>query len=79
MHKLGDFELHAVTDGKFKLDGGAMFGIVPKPVWEKAAPADDRNRITLSLSPLLIRTGSKNVLVDTGIVGIRKLLPLRVE
>jgi glyoxylase-like metal-dependent hydrolase (beta-lactamase superfamily II) len=67
MHRLGDFELHAVSDGFFRLDGGAMFGIVPKPLWEKVAPPDDRNRITLSLTPLLIRTGKKNVLVDTGI------------
>jgi len=67
MHKLGDFELHAVSDGMFKLDGGAMFGIVPKPVWEKVMPADDRNRIPLSLTCLLIRTGKKNVLVDTGL------------
>src|SRR5262245_26633281 len=67
MHKLGEFELHAVSDGFFRLDGGAMFGIVPKPVWEKAAPADARNRIRLSLTTLLIRTGQKNVLVDTGL------------
>jgi glyoxylase-like metal-dependent hydrolase (beta-lactamase superfamily II) len=67
MHRLGTFELHAIRDGVFRLDGGAMFGIVPKPVWEKLAPADDRNRIVLSLTCLLIRTGSKNVLVDTGI------------
>lgn len=67
MHKLGDYELHAVSDGFFKLDGGAMFGIVPKPVWEKVMPPDDRNRILLSLTCLLIRTGKKNVLVDTGL------------
>ncbi len=67
MHRLGDFELHALSDGFFKLDGGAMFGIVPKPAWEKVARPDVRNRITLSLTTLLIRTGSKNVLVDTGI------------
>ena len=67
MHKLGDFELHALSDGFFGLDGGAMFGIVPKPIWEKLMPPDDRNRIRLSLTPLLIRTGKKNVLVDTGI------------
>ena len=45
MHKLGDYELHAVSDGSFKLDGGAMFGIVPKPVWEKVMPADGRQLI----------------------------------
>jgi glyoxylase-like metal-dependent hydrolase (beta-lactamase superfamily II) len=67
MHQLGAFELHAVSDGFFRLDGGAMFGIVPKPVWEKAAPPDARNRIRLSLTTLLIRTGRENVLVDTGL------------
>ncbi len=66
MHRLGDFELHIVSDGTFRLDGGAMFGIVPKPVWEKVARPDERNRITLALNCLLIRTGKQNVLVDTG-------------
>ncbi|MBI2900361.1 MAG: MBL fold metallo-hydrolase [Planctomycetes bacterium] len=65
--KLGRFELDAVSDGFFRLDGGAMFGIVPKVAWEKVTRVDDRNRIFLSLSTLLIRTGSANVLVDTGI------------
>jgi glyoxylase-like metal-dependent hydrolase (beta-lactamase superfamily II) len=67
MHRLGEFELHAVSDGFFRLDGGAMFGIVPKPLWEKVAPPDERNRITLSLTALLVRTGQRNVLVDTGV------------
>lgn len=65
--RLGRLELATVRDGLFKLDGGAMFGIVPKPVWERVAPPDSRNRIQLSLNPLLIKTGSKNILVDTGI------------
>jgi glyoxylase-like metal-dependent hydrolase (beta-lactamase superfamily II) len=67
MQKLGDFELHAVSDGTFRLDGGAMFGIVPKPVWEKSAPADARNRILLALTTLLVKAGSKTILVDTGL------------
>jgi glyoxylase-like metal-dependent hydrolase (beta-lactamase superfamily II) len=65
--RLGRFELATVRDGLFKLDGGAMFGIVPKPVWERVAPPDARNRVQLSLNPLLVRTGSKAILVDTGI------------
>lgn len=65
MQRLGEFELHALSDGYFRLDGGAMFGIVPKPVWEKALPADARNRIRLSLTCLLVK-GPKTVLVDTG-------------
>ncbi|MBI3272601.1 MAG: MBL fold metallo-hydrolase [Planctomycetes bacterium] len=63
----GDFHLASLSDGVFRLDGGAMFGIVPKPLWKKRAPPDRLNRITLGLRPLLIRTGTKNILVDTGI------------
>jgi glyoxylase-like metal-dependent hydrolase (beta-lactamase superfamily II) len=65
--RLGDFELISLSDGQFRLDGGAMFGVVPKPLWQRRAPADDRNRITLGLRPLLVRTGSQVVLIDAGI------------
>lgn len=51
----------------FKLDGGAMFGIIPKPLWSKAIPADEQNRIEMSLRVMLIQTASRNILVDTGI------------
>lgn len=51
----------------FKLDGGAMFGIIPKPLWSKAIPADDQNRIELSLRVMLIQTENKKILIDTGI------------
>jgi glyoxylase-like metal-dependent hydrolase (beta-lactamase superfamily II) len=65
--KLGSFELHAVSDGTFALDGGQMFGVIPKPLWERKAPADARNRVRLSLTCLLICTGKQNILVETGI------------
>ncbi len=65
--KLGKFELQIAWDGYFKLDGGAMFGVVPKPLWDKKDPADDRNRILLSLNPLIIRFDNEIILVDTGI------------
>jgi glyoxylase-like metal-dependent hydrolase (beta-lactamase superfamily II) len=65
--RTGSVEWHLLSDGTFRLDGGAMFGVVPKPLWEKKIPADERNRITLGLHPLLIRTGGKTILVDTGI------------
>ena len=65
--RLGKFELHEVRDGTFALDGGAMFGVVPKPLWEKKHPADARNRIELALRCLLIVDGPRRVLVDTGI------------
>jgi glyoxylase-like metal-dependent hydrolase (beta-lactamase superfamily II) len=51
----------------FKLDGGAMFGIIPKPLWQKVIPADELNRIQLSLRVMLIQTTTKNILIDTGI------------
>ena len=65
--KIGKFEIFSLSDGTFKLDGGAMFGIVPKVLWEKKETPDEKNRITCGLNPLLIRTGNRNILVDTGI------------
>ena len=65
--KLGKFEIYPVTDGRFRLDGGAMFGVVPKVLWEKCCPADEQNRIQLGLNCLLIRAHGKNILVDTGL------------
>jgi len=64
---LGDFEIHPVSDGHFRLDGGAMFGVVPRTLWEKTNPPDDKNRILLGLNPLLIKTPDLNIIVDTGI------------
>jgi glyoxylase-like metal-dependent hydrolase (beta-lactamase superfamily II) len=64
----GDLELISLSDGTFRLDGGAMFGVVPKPLWEKRAPADARNRIQLGLRPLLVR-GERTLLIDAGIGG----------
>ena len=64
---LGDFELTPLLDGYFRLDGGAMFGVVPKPLWEKRAPADERNRITLGMRPLLVRDAKRLMIIDAGI------------
>jgi len=64
--KLGDLEFHILSDGHVLLDGGAMFGVIPKPMWEKKMPADVRNRITLSMNCLLICAGGKRILVETG-------------
>ena len=64
--RLGDLEFLVLTDGTLKLDGGAMFGVVPKPMWEKKARADERNRITLAMNCLLIRAAGKTILVETG-------------
>jgi glyoxylase-like metal-dependent hydrolase (beta-lactamase superfamily II) len=65
--RLGQFELISLSDGVLRLDGGAMFGVVPKPLWTKRIPADDRNRIPLAMRPLLVRTGDANILIDAGI------------
>jgi glyoxylase-like metal-dependent hydrolase (beta-lactamase superfamily II) len=64
---LGNFELTVVSDGTYFLDGGAFFGVVPKPMWSKKATPDDQNRLDAGLNSLLIRTGDKNILVETGI------------
>lgn len=64
---LDDVELAVLSDGFFRLDGGAMFGIVPKTIWNKYSPADEFNRITLAMRPLLIKTESKTIIVNTGI------------
>ena len=66
--QFGDLEIVPLSDGHFRLDGGAMFGVVPKPLWEKRAPADERNRIRLGLRPLLVR-GEKLLIIDGGIGG----------
>ncbi len=65
--KLGDVEIHLVSDGTFRLDGGAMFGVVPKVLWEKLEPPDERNRILMGLNCLLVIRGQDRVLIDTGI------------
>ncbi len=67
--KLGNFSIHGCLDGLFRLDGGAMFGVVPRVLWEKTDPPDEKNRILMSLRSLLIQTGEANILVDTGIGG----------
>ncbi len=65
--KFGELELFVISDGTFRLDGGAMFGTIPKVLWERTNPADERNRILMGLNCLLIRTATENILVDTGL------------
>lgn len=64
--KIGRFTVHAIQAGGQKLDGGAMFGVVPKPLWSRRIQADDRNRIQLGMRCLLIDHESGLVLIDTG-------------
>ena len=61
------FELIVVSDGSFWIDGGAVFGTVPRTIWSKLATPDELNRIELALNCLLIKTPDKNILVDTGV------------
>ena len=63
---VGDARVSVLHDGTIALDGGAMFGVVPRVVWEKRDPPDERNRVTLGLNVALIESGGKRVLVDTG-------------
>jgi glyoxylase-like metal-dependent hydrolase (beta-lactamase superfamily II) len=58
--------LHAIEAGKFKLDGGAMFGVVPKTIWNKTNPADENNLIDIAARCLLIENNNKLILIDTG-------------
>ncbi|MSR64388.1 MAG: MBL fold metallo-hydrolase [Verrucomicrobiae bacterium] len=64
--QIGPYELHSIETGRFSLDGGAMFGSVPKPLWEKTSPADERNRIELASRSLLIVGNGRKILVDNG-------------
>jgi len=64
--ELGNFRIHALHAGGQKLDGGAMFGVVPKALWEKKIPADERNRIPLAMRCLLVETPDALVLIDNG-------------
>jgi glyoxylase-like metal-dependent hydrolase (beta-lactamase superfamily II) len=69
MHRLtlGDFELTAVSDGIYKLDGGAFFGVVPKAMWQKRVPADENNHVPTGLNSIVVRTGHRTLLIETGI------------
>jgi methylmalonyl-CoA epimerase len=62
---LGDFELISVSDGTFRLDGGSMFGVVPKVMWSTVTVPDERNRIPLSMRPLIVR-GARTMIIDAG-------------
>ena len=69
VHRLtiGDFELTAISDGTYHLDGGAFFGVVPKVMWERRVKADEKNLVPSGLNSVVVRTGEKTVLIETGI------------
>ncbi|MGB7217713.1 MAG: methylmalonyl-CoA epimerase [Vicinamibacterales bacterium] len=64
-YALGDLELISVCDGFFRLDGGSMFGVVPKTMWSRSVPSDERNRITLAMRPLIVK-GARTMIIDAG-------------
>jgi len=63
----GIMKLHSINAGYFKLDGGAMFGVVPKSIWNKTNPADSNNMIDMAMRCLLVEYGDRLVLIDNGI------------
>jgi glyoxylase-like metal-dependent hydrolase (beta-lactamase superfamily II) len=69
MHRLnlGDYELTAVSDGVYPLDGGAFFGVVPKVLWQKKVQVDEKNLVLAGLNSIVVRTGQHTVLIETGI------------
>ncbi len=64
---LADFELTAVSDGLYRLDGGAFFGIIPKSMWSKKVQADENNLVPVGLNSIVVQTGKQTVLIETGI------------
>src|SRR5437667_12621185 len=64
---LADFELTAVSDGLYRLDGGAFFGIIPKSMWSKKVQADENNLVPVGLNSIVVQTGKQTVLNETGI------------
>jgi glyoxylase-like metal-dependent hydrolase (beta-lactamase superfamily II) len=65
--RLGDYEVVSLNTGPIRLDGGAMFGVVPRVLWEKKLPPDSQNRLLMSMNVLLVRGPGVNLLVDTGV------------
>lgn len=65
--KLGRFRCDVLSDGTWWFDGGCIFGIVPRSIWEKLSPPDSRNRIKMGLNSLLLRDGRQTILIETGV------------
>src|ERR687884_1692303 len=66
MH-LGDYRIEIVPDAEFRLDGGAMFGVVPRALWARVAPPDAENRVRLNANCLFVEAGRERILIETGL------------
>jgi glyoxylase-like metal-dependent hydrolase (beta-lactamase superfamily II) len=64
---IGNYKLYAIQTGLFRLDGGAMFGVVPKALWSKTNPADEKNRIDMCMRALLLVSDKRKILIDNGV------------
>jgi glyoxylase-like metal-dependent hydrolase (beta-lactamase superfamily II) len=64
---LGDYRVEIVPDAEFRLDGGAMFGVVPRAMWARELPPDEENRVRLSMNCLFVEAGSERIIIETGI------------
>src|SRR5436190_24069511 len=64
--EFGDYRVEVIPDTEFKLDGGAMFGVVPRVLWERVSPPDELNRVTLTCNCLFVDTGKQKILIETG-------------
>src|ERR1044072_8406683 len=62
-----DYRVEIIPDCEFRLDGGAMFGVVPRNLWSKVCPPDEQNRIRMNMNCLFIEAGKERILIDTGI------------
>ncbi|HUR97776.1 MAG TPA: MBL fold metallo-hydrolase [Pyrinomonadaceae bacterium] len=65
--KIGDYRLEIIPDTEFRLDGGAMFGVVPRVLWERVSPPDELNRIRMNMNCVFVDTGAEKILIETGI------------
>ena len=65
--KFGDYRVEVISDCEFRLDGGAMFGVVPRNLWSKTCPPDEQNRIRMNMNCLFIEARGERILIDTGI------------
>src|SRR5262245_8001592 len=65
--QLGDYRVEIVQDTEFRLDGGAMFGVVPRKLWSAVCPPDDENRIRMNMNCIFVDTGTEKILIETGI------------